>query len=76
MLPIHKESLRATIRKGLLDTEAKICVLRMLKPIICKSSTRPMRANSVDVWSYGDIKGIFGSNFGLYLESTSFMKQN
>ena len=45
VLPIHKESLREMMRKGLTNNEVKVDVLEMLKEIVKEED-----------WSHGDIK--------------------
>ena len=48
VLPIHKESLRKMMQRGLIDYDVKIIVLRVLKQKICDEFGR----------SHGDIKEI------------------
>ena len=48
VLPIHKESLRTMMQKTLVNIDAKMSVLNMLKPIVCEAFK-----------FHGDIKDIF-----------------
>ena len=57
VLPMHKESLRTMIEKGLVNGDIKIRVLEMLKPTVCNTPRAPMVPMAP--WSHGDIKDIF-----------------
>ena len=52
VLPLHRESLRDMMNKGRVNTDVKISVLKMLKPVVTE-----------DFYSHGDLKDIFESIF-------------